>query len=151
MFPLPNSKLLTSHLLERAPLTLVAVLLFTAALQGIAQQPNPNEQQRGMGLAAATTEKRVALVIGNSRYETSSLRNPVNDANLVAATLREMGFDVIARTLFQCELVLGDQKRASHRMPPLLPLQRNSEDCTGGYIAPPQIGSILSNHLGQAK
>lgn len=98
MFPLPNSKLLTSRLLERALRTLVAVLLFMAAPQVTAQQPSHNEQQRGMSLAPANTEKRVALVMGNSRYETSPLRNPVNDANLVAATLREMGFDVIART-----------------------------------------------------
>lgn len=78
--------------------TFAAVLLFTAALQVIGQQPSRIEQQRGMGLAPATTEKRVALVMGNSRYEASPLRNPVNDANLVASTLREMGFDVIART-----------------------------------------------------
>jgi hypothetical protein len=117
MFPLPNSKLLTSHLLERALLTLVAVLLFTAALQVIAQQLNPNEQQRGMGLAAPTTEKRVALVIGNSRYETSPLRNPVNDANLVAGTLREMGFDVIARTdvnLREMQSAVRDFSRKIH-------------------------------------
>jgi hypothetical protein len=98
MSPQLNSKLLTSHLLARALLTLIAVLLFTAALQVIAQQPRRNEQQRGVGLAPAPTEKRVALVMGNSRYEMSPLRNPVNDANLVAVTLREMGFDVIART-----------------------------------------------------
>lgn len=78
--------------------TFAAVLLFTAALQVIGQQPSRIEHQRGMGLAPATTEKRVALVMGNSRYEGSPLRNPVNDANLVASTLREMGFDVIART-----------------------------------------------------
>jgi hypothetical protein len=66
--------------------------------QVIAQQPGRNEPQRGLRLSPAGTEKRVALVIGNSRYETAPLRNPVNDANLVAAALREMGFDVIART-----------------------------------------------------
>lgn len=55
MFTLPNCKLLTSHLLERL-LTLGAVMLFMAALQVMAQQPNPNEQQRGMGLAASTAE-----------------------------------------------------------------------------------------------
>lgn len=98
MFPLLNSKLLTGHFLERGLLTLVAVLLFAAALQVIAQPPSRTLQQRGMGLAPATTEKRVALVIGNGRYETGPLRNPVNDANLVTATLRELGFEVISRT-----------------------------------------------------
>jgi tetratricopeptide (TPR) repeat protein len=94
---LPNSRNLTIGLLQRALLTLVAVLL-VAAFQVMAQQPGRNEQQRGMGLAPAATEKRVALVIGNGRYETGPLRNPVNDANLVAATLRELGFEVISRT-----------------------------------------------------
>ncbi|MCM3905504.1 MAG: caspase domain-containing protein [Pyrinomonadaceae bacterium] len=98
MFLLLNSTLLTSRLLGRELLTLVAVLLFTATLQIMAQQPSRYEQQRGMGLAPAATEKRVALVIGNGRYETGPLRNPVNDANLVTATLRELGFEVISRT-----------------------------------------------------
>lgn len=74
------------------------VLLFTtSALQAAAQRPGGNEPQRGMRLAPVA-EKRVALVIGNSRYESAPLRNPVNDANLIATTLRELGFDVIART-----------------------------------------------------
>ena len=38
--------------------------------------------------------KRVALVIGNSSYvNTSSLPNPVNDANIVADSARKAGFD----------------------------------------------------------
>ena len=42
---------------------------------------------------------RVALVIGNSRYETAvgPLRNPVNDAKTMAKTLRALGFTVIER------------------------------------------------------
>jgi uncharacterized caspase-like protein len=52
-----------------------------------------------MQLASAqSAEKRVALVIGNGRYESAPLRNPVNDANLVSSTLREIGFEVISRT-----------------------------------------------------
>ncbi|MEM8964521.1 MAG: caspase family protein, partial [Acidobacteriota bacterium] len=42
---------------------------------------------------------RVALVIGNNDYESAErLYSPVNDANDMAATLRELGFDVIERT-----------------------------------------------------
>jgi formylglycine-generating enzyme required for sulfatase activity len=41
-------------------------------------------------------EKRVALVIGNSAYPTSPLRNPVNDARAMARTLRGIGFEVLA-------------------------------------------------------
>jgi len=48
---------------------------------------------------AQTNEKRIALVIGNSAYSGSSaLKNPVNDANLMAKTLQELGFTVIKRT-----------------------------------------------------
>jgi hypothetical protein len=41
-------------------------------------------------------ESRVALVIGNSAYRETPLRNPVNDVRAVAKTLRELGFDVLA-------------------------------------------------------
>jgi len=37
---------------------------------------------------------RVALVVGNSDYSERPLRNPVNDANLMQATLKELGFEV---------------------------------------------------------
>ena len=53
----------------------------------------------GFPLAAAEpkTTPRVALVIGNAKYEASvgPLRNSVNDAKAVAKTLRELGFAVI--------------------------------------------------------
>ena len=42
-------------------------------------------------------DKRVALVIGNSRYPTSPLKNPVNDAREMSAALRKLGFEVIER------------------------------------------------------
>ncbi len=40
------------------------------------------------------TERRIALVIGNSAYKSSPLRNPVNDATDMAAKLRGLGFQV---------------------------------------------------------
>src|SRR6185295_4626644 len=43
---------------------------------------------------ASVGERRVALVIGNARYPTIPLNNPENDARTVAATLRELGFEV---------------------------------------------------------
>lgn len=44
-------------------------------------------------------EKRLALIFGNSDYENgTSLKNPVNDANLVEATLRELNFEVLKHT-----------------------------------------------------
>ena len=40
--------------------------------------------------------KRIALIIGNAAYESAPLRNPVNDARAMSATLRELGFEVTA-------------------------------------------------------
>src|SRR5262249_30785539 len=46
--------------------------------------------------APALADKRVALVIGNSKYlYAPPLDNPVNDAKLMAATLRTLGFSLI--------------------------------------------------------
>lgn len=42
-------------------------------------------------------EKRIALVIGNSNYDKGELKNPVNDAKLIAKTLDSLGFDVIEK------------------------------------------------------
>ncbi len=45
---------------------------------------------------AAAAERRVALVVGNSSYkEAPELANPRNDAHDLAATLKEVGFEVI--------------------------------------------------------
>ena len=44
----------------------------------------------------ASAERRVALVIGNAAYQhTTTLANPVNDAQDLAATLAKLGFEVI--------------------------------------------------------
>ena len=47
-------------------------------------------------IAPAFAEKRVALVIGNSKYEQTgwALSNPARDAKLLAGALSEVGFDV---------------------------------------------------------
>lgn len=44
--------------------------------------------------AARAGERKHALVIGNAAYEAAPLRNPKNDARLVAQSLRALGFDV---------------------------------------------------------
>ena len=43
----------------------------------------------------AVLDRRVALVIGNSAYPNAVLANPVFDADLVSASLRKLGFDVM--------------------------------------------------------
>lgn len=46
-------------------------------------------------VAPAQAQERVALVIGNGNYANAgTLANPVNDAQAVAAALRDVGFDV---------------------------------------------------------
>src|SRR6202044_3108210 len=45
---------------------------------------------------AAMAERRVALVIGNAKYEhADALTNTVNDADAIAALLTKAGFDVV--------------------------------------------------------
>jgi tripartite-type tricarboxylate transporter receptor subunit TctC len=59
------------------------VLFFLICAMGLVLSANANAQTR-----------RVALVIGNAAYAEGALRNPVNDARLMEATLKELGFSV---------------------------------------------------------
>ncbi len=55
-------------------------------------------EKRVIKLEPALTEKRIALVFGNSEYENGTpLKNPANDANLMEGTLKELGFEVIKK------------------------------------------------------
>jgi uncharacterized caspase-like protein len=47
--------------------------------------------------AAANAANKAALVIGNAGYRVGPLKNPVNDAQAVAASLGSLGFDVTLR------------------------------------------------------
>lgn len=62
---------------------LLAAIPFGAAANAPAAEP------------ASLGEHRVALVIGNSRYQDAPLKNPVNDARAVRAKLEDLGFDVV--------------------------------------------------------
>ena len=73
----------------RLGLVLCCILLGSAQ-DAIAQRNLTVARSESSGL-----EKRVALVIGNSAYETSPLKNPVNDARVMASKLRAVGFDVL--------------------------------------------------------
>jgi len=58
---------------------------------------------------AYVTERRLALVIGNSAYQNAGvLRNPVNDAEDLSNKLKKLGFDVDVRY----DLKVNDLKRA---------------------------------------
>lgn len=50
------------------------------------------------GVNEINTDKRLALVIGNSNYQVSPLANPANDANAMAQALRDSGFEVMQYT-----------------------------------------------------
>ena len=66
-------------------------------------------QQRQLVQEDSRTEKRIALVIGNSAYVNAPpLKNPVNDAQDMAQALRGLSFDVIYRE----NLNQNDMKRA---------------------------------------
>jgi len=47
--------------------------------------------------AHAASVQRMALVIGNAAYKVGALKNPVNDAQAIAGSLRKLGFDVTQR------------------------------------------------------
>jgi uncharacterized caspase-like protein len=62
---------------------IVCGLFFAAALLG------------GPPAHAQSSEKRIALVIGNGAYPDGALATPANDAGLIAQTLQAAGFDVV--------------------------------------------------------
>lgn len=72
-------------------MALMAGLMVVAGLSG---PPAQGANQWEVRILGAGTDSRVALVIGNGAYHDAPLRNPGNDARLMAATLRELGFEV---------------------------------------------------------
>jgi hypothetical protein len=62
------------------------LLLLCAAVVQAAQEP-------GIKLKV----DRLALVIGNGAYQTAPLKNPINDAEDMAATLKKLGFKIILK------------------------------------------------------
>jgi uncharacterized caspase-like protein len=94
----------------------LALVLTAAAFAGVAA-----EQQREIAPLAPPPagERRLALVIGNSEYKSSPLRNPVNDARAVANALAGTGFavtlieDATQATMWRSIRVFGDRLRAA--------------------------------------
>lgn len=64
------------------------------------------------------TEKRVALVIGNSSYANSPLKNPVNDAKDITAKLRGLGFEVIERNNLTTRQIGGTLQEFRSKLAP---------------------------------
>ena len=88
------------NLLRIVEMIFFAMLVLTCAA-GVAPVVGSNEQQDRQLIQepAKDRSKRVALVIGNGTYTNAPpLKNPSNDASLVATTLRKLGFDVSVGT-----------------------------------------------------
>jgi uncharacterized caspase-like protein len=65
-----------------------------------------------------TNEKRVALVIGNSKYVDAPLKNPVNDAQDMAKKLRGLGFEVIERNNMTTKQIGGALREFRAKLTP---------------------------------
>uniref|UniRef100_UPI0035594C9A caspase family protein n=1 Tax=Piscinibacter sp. TaxID=1903157 RepID=UPI0035594C9A len=76
----------TAGLCRRLAAGIVLLLCAAALAAGNAAKPT-----RGITL----TEDRIALVIGNAAYRSDPLDNPINDARLVADSLKRAGFSVV--------------------------------------------------------
>jgi hypothetical protein len=81
---------------------LLAVLLAAGSMrsaQAETAQVNEKPATVGTSLALSGPEQRIALVIGNSKYQnTVQLANPGNDTKAVAQLLNSAGFEVISAT-----------------------------------------------------
>lgn len=79
------------------------ILLASGLVQFVTAQQAP-PQGRGQNVKPGATAsnapaiQRIALVIGNGAYQETPLANPVNDANDMELTLRELGFTVLKAT-----------------------------------------------------
>lgn len=85
---------------------LIFSMMFSVTLSQAAEstkkktKKDPTTDDRSLAVVDKNRDgrKRVALVIGNSSYRSSPLKNPINDARTMAATLRRLGFEVEERT-----------------------------------------------------
>ncbi|KFB66090.1 SUMF1/EgtB/PvdO family nonheme iron enzyme [Candidatus Accumulibacter vicinus] len=73
----------------------------------LAQEPSPR-----------ANEHRVALVIGNSSYTHSPLKNPVNDARAMRDKLKKMDFDVIIRENMKARDIGGALREFRSKLKP---------------------------------
>ncbi len=95
------------------------------------------------GVSPAVAQERIALVIGNSSYETvSALDNPTRDAELIASTLEQIDFQVtllIDATQNEMKRALSDFGRS---------LRNGGADTTGlFYYAGHGVQSFGNNYL----
>lgn len=87
----------------------VFLLMLTSA--GFTFQVNALDDPRGLKVVYG--EKRIALVIGNAKYKSSPLTNPVNDANDFAKLLLNRKFQVTLLTDASKEEIVGAIRKFS--------------------------------------
>ena len=81
--------------MRSAVVAVIAVLVTLVWLAPtLAAERNIGLSEKQVPDAAPISERRVALVVGNSHYSFSPLRNPVNDASSMAGALGDLGFEV---------------------------------------------------------
>lgn len=67
----------------------------------------PKESTEALPGLITAAEQRIALVIGNGSYDFGFLKNPVNDANDLAASLQKLGFKVTLKKNANLETMEG--------------------------------------------
>ncbi|NVN98335.1 MAG: caspase family protein [Geobacteraceae bacterium] len=78
-----------SKYLLQAPLSAFAYAIFFLLVS------TASANDRSITIKSTADESRLALVIGNSNYANSPLKNPVNDARDISMALKKLGFQVI--------------------------------------------------------
>jgi len=76
-----------------------ALISFISIVLALCQVPSPafasDRSVRIQQIKEMRSEQRIALIIGNSSYASSPLKNPVNDARVISKTLTDLGFSII--------------------------------------------------------
>src|SRR5438874_2433936 len=90
-------KLIGNRPAVQAVVLATVVLISPSIGTGAYAQQQPTRQLVQSNSQKAYTNRRLALVIGNGAYSAAPpLRNPPNDARDMAATLKQLGFEVAA-------------------------------------------------------
>jgi len=80
-------------------MVLLVIALFFASTPTQTAQVSQDNRQLQREQTSVAQQRRIALVIGNGAYQNvKPLKNPPNDATLLAVTLRKLGFEVTMGT-----------------------------------------------------
>jgi ankyrin repeat protein len=83
--------------LRRVSLALAVMVWISAICTPACAQASGSDQKAIVRVPSPTSQKKVALVIGNKNYADMPLRNPVNDAHDVSRVLTRLGFAVTTK------------------------------------------------------